>query len=213
MVSERSNGHSQRVRCVSLNRPEKRNALNLDTLHQLLRAVREPGCDQIVLAGHGPVFCSGLDLSECANGAVEHLDLLREVYAALLAAEARTIAVVQGFAMGGGVGLAACADFVVAGAGARFRIPQGELAAMARIVVPVVVGRQAFYGNFSPWFAGEIDAMRAREIGLVNRIVADIDLPGVAHQSFPELATWRTPQRRAEIMAGIDSVLAGLRQH
>ncbi len=204
---------------VQLNRPAKRNALNLRALEQLLCAVNNPEVSQIVFTGSGPAFCSGLDLAECRRVATwpvrsRHLELLELVYARLLMTRAHTIAFVQGYVVGGGVGLAACADRLIASHTARFRIPRGELAKLAHIVHPLTAARQAAAHRVECWLAGEISALQARACGLVDEVLAPDEFARqieearqVIARSPAETMTWRSPQVCQRVLTEIQEIL------
>lgn len=203
-----------------MNRPAKRNALNLRALELLLAATDNLDADQLILSGRGPVFCSGLDLEECRRVAtwpvrLRHVECLERLYGQLLLSRARTVAFVQGFAVGGGVGLAACADWVIAAADARFRIPQGELAQLAGIVLPVTSARQAATPRTECWLAGEIDAGRAVTCGLVDEVVDAGSFASrleqarlVLQEPPPECASWRSPKRVQRVLTEMQDHLA-----
>src|SRR4051812_9042205 len=112
-----SRGH---VLLVTLNRPERRNALSIELMTQLIAAVDEANADGnvrvIVLRGAGDGFCAGLDLKQ-AQEKGSHVDSARMVANMLRAVHTSrlpTIAAVHGFAMAGGAGLMAACDLAVA---------------------------------------------------------------------------------------------------
>jgi methylglutaconyl-CoA hydratase len=174
---------------VTLARREVRNAMDAVTIGALRAAFRgftaEPAAAlrAVVLAGDGPVFCAGADLgwmrdairgSPGANesGALE----LAEMYAAIDACPVPVIARVQGAALGGGAGLCAVADVVVADAGARFGFPEARLGLIPATIAPYVVARIG-EGRARALFAtgrriGAADALR---IGLVDEVADGSD--------------------------------------
>jgi len=206
---------------LDLNRPAKRNALNLAALQQLHRGL-DHRADVILLTGTGSSFCAGLDLDECRRDPDwprprRHLALLASVYERLLESEARTIALVQGFAVGGGVGLAACADVVIASIDATWRIPQGELAPLARIVHPVIEARQIFRRGRMLWQSGELDVQAARACGLVDEILEPRVFANLREQGLRELqprlgevTSWRQAEQRRAVLDAMRAILTRL---
>jgi methylglutaconyl-CoA hydratase len=207
---------------LALNRPAKRNALNLRTLELLHECLRDFAPTQILLTGRGPAFCSGLDLDECERVAtwpvrLRHLEFLEAVYAQLLMTPAHTLAFVQGFAVGGGVGLAACADRVIAASTARFRIPQGEFFTRARLVLPVTSARQVASHNVECWLSGEIDAAKALECGLVDEVLKPdefarrlIEIRTAATPKPAPQASWRSPKVCQQILTEMQEIMAAM---
>ncbi len=206
---------------LDLNRPAKRNALNLAALEQLHRGL-EQRADVVIITGSGSSFCAGLDLDECRRDPDwprprRHLALLASVYERLLKSEARTLALVQGFAVGGGVGLAACADVVIASGDATWRIPQGGLAPLARIVHPVIEARQIFRRGTMLWQSGELDGQAARACGLVDEILEPADFASRRAQGLRELRprvgevdSWRQPAQGRAVLEAMRVILTGL---
>src|SRR4051794_26654661 len=105
------------ITVLTLNRPERRNALNVELLDQLRAAVdaanAEPGKRVLILNGAGSAFCAGLDFHEAADLALAHrsAETLASVYRAICTSPLITVVAAHGAAMGGGAGLIAAADF------------------------------------------------------------------------------------------------------
>ena len=168
------------VTTATLNRPEKRNALNVPMLEELCAAVaaaeNEASQRVFVLRGAGAVFCSGLDLNEAAdpNVADASAELIGRSLRALSTTRLITIAVVQGAAIAGGAGLATACDFVAATADAKFGYPE-----IRRGIVPALImtflRRQVRERDARELLllAKLFDAKHAHAIGLVNRLAAD----------------------------------------
>jgi enoyl-CoA hydratase len=160
------------VLVATLNRPEVRNALNpalMDGLTAVLRAAdADPDVRAIVLTGAGPVFCAGLDLK--AFGAGGGFRGLHWYYRDGIATP--LVAAVNGAALGGGFELLLPCDLVVAAQEARFGVPEVTRglfpaggATMLSVRVPLVFALElGLTGDL-------VTAARAREIGLVNRVV------------------------------------------
>ncbi|HQT94425.1 MAG TPA: enoyl-CoA hydratase/isomerase family protein [Thermoanaerobaculaceae bacterium] len=121
---------------VEMARADAGNALSNALVDELARAVAEPaeGARVLILTGAGRHFCAGADLAELAAGAaageeerVADAMRLGALYAALLRCPLLTVAAVHGAAFGGGAGLAACCDLVIAGPDARFQFSEARL--------------------------------------------------------------------------------------
>jgi enoyl-CoA hydratase len=118
------------VRMLTIDRPERRNAVDHDTLGALLAAVTEAPADTrvMVVRGAGGHFCAGADLSGVEDRAF--VELLNEVLVALGSATFPTLAAVEGAALGAGTQLAAACDLRCAAADATFGIPAAKLGLM-----------------------------------------------------------------------------------
>lgn len=172
------------VQVLTLNRPERRNALSGELVVALLAAIREAEADPavrvVVLTGAGGTFCAGGDLAGGLGGAGGAVAAhgQRGAFADLLSALVRSplavVAAVEGAAMGGGLGLMAACDLVVAGASVKLGTPEIKLGLFPWIILAVLqrnVGRKALMELV---LTGEpIGAQQGREIGLVNRVVDD----------------------------------------
>jgi enoyl-CoA hydratase/carnithine racemase len=169
---------------ITMNRPQRRNALSLDHLRALLVAFGEAGesdATGIVLAGSGPAFSSGHDLGAMVDaGLPEMRELLwtcTEVVETMQQVPQVVIARVHGIATAAGCQLVAAADLAVASTSARFAAPGGKggwFCTTPMVAIGRSVGRKqalelALTGD-------EIDAETALAWGLVNRVVPDDDL-------------------------------------
>jgi methylglutaconyl-CoA hydratase len=168
----------QGIVSVTLNRPERRNALNIQLLDQLCQSIERLESDPmnrvVILRGAGPVFSAGFDLQEAADRSLvdssaaavaRSLNLLRST--SLIA-----IAAVQGGAFAGGAGLMAAADIVIAGSDSHISFPEGRRGLLPALICGVLA-RKVREGDLRELFlAGDpIDALRAKEVGLVQRVV------------------------------------------
>ncbi len=165
---------------ITLNRPDKRNAMSSALMKALVAAVREAAVNRearvVVLRGSGPAFCAGLDLDEfaepLASGRLDDI-LVADVLAPLEACPQPTIAVVHGDALAGGCQLALHCDLRIAAPGARFGMPVARLGLAAPY--PLTLKLVETIGTSATkelLFTGEtIDAERALRLGLVNRVV------------------------------------------
>jgi methylglutaconyl-CoA hydratase len=177
LVADREPG----VRVITLNRPEKRNALNIALLSELAAAVeaadREPAVRTIVLRGAGPVFCAGLDLQEAADPATAEASTegVASALGTLHRSSKVTVAAVHGAAMAGGAGLMTCCDFAVAAEGTIFGYPEVRVGLVAALVMSFLVRRvRESDARELLLLAEPMNTRRALEIGLVNR-VAPVD--------------------------------------
>jgi enoyl-CoA hydratase/carnithine racemase len=165
---------------VILNRAEKRNALSLELMGELLASLRsvsaEPGVRAIVLEGAGPAFSAGHDLSEMIGRDVAFYQRLFDVCTELMEAIHRlpqpVIAKVEGIATAAGCQLVAACDLAVAAEGARFATPGVKIGLFCSTpMVPLsrAVGRKRALDMLLT--GRPIDAATALEWGLVNRVV------------------------------------------
>lgn len=168
---------------LTLNRPERRNALTVELLAQLTAEITAAGDDEtqrvLILRGAGPAFCAGLDLHEAAEPAKAHASA--EHVAAMLLALSHTrlitIAAVHGAAVAGGAGIMSACDFAIAAEGTKIGYPEVRRGLVAGLVLTFLRRQLRERDIRELLFTGElIDAHRAREIGLVNQIVAGSEL-------------------------------------
>ncbi len=174
------------VAVVTLARPEKRNALSLGLMRELMAALREVSVETsvraVILAAEGKVFSSGHDLSEMVGRGVaeyrELFDVCTELMALIQAAPQPVIAQVQGLATAAGCQLVAACDLAVASEEAAFATPGvqiGLFCTTPMVALTRAVGRKR---AMEMLLTGRpVDARTACEWGLVNRVVAAGDLP------------------------------------
>jgi enoyl-CoA hydratase/carnithine racemase len=184
------------IATLTLNRPDKRNAMNSALLDGLRRQFDELEDNRdvrvIVVRGAGTAFCSGMDLNELSRRQAE-ADPETGVTAVLQRIERSrhpTIAMVHGDAFAGGCELALHCDLRVAAEAARFAMPLARLG----IVVPFPLG-QKLLEIVGPAAAREIlltarpfDARRAFEIGMVHRVVAPAEIEATTHEMARAIA-------------------------
>lgn len=171
------------VRTITLNRPEKRNALAPKLQEELIAALESAeaeGARVVMLAGQGEAFCAGLDLGVlrdmAGKSAEEHrAEALRtaRMFRAVWDCDLPTIAVVQGAAIAGGTGLATMCDFTVAAPEAKFGYTEARIGFVPALVsaylslqVGAKVARELLLS------ARIFDAEEARRLGLVSEVVA-----------------------------------------
>jgi methylglutaconyl-CoA hydratase len=171
------------VRTITLNRPERRNALVPEMQEELVAALEgaeAAGARVVVLAGEGEAFCAGLDLAVLGEmggmSAEEHrveAERVGRMFRALWEVEIPTIAVVQGAAIAGGTGLATMCDFTLASAEAKFGFTEvriGFVPALVSAYLRLQVGDKTARGLL---LTGRIfGADEALRLGLVSEVVA-----------------------------------------
>jgi enoyl-CoA hydratase len=167
---------------ITLDRPEARNALNLQMCEELraaaAAAAANPEVRVVLIRGSGPVFCAGADVKERAGMTEAQVRERRmkgfAAYEALESLPMPAVAAVQGAALGSGVEIAAACDFIVATPDAAFGTPEaqrGTVGATQRL--PRVLGKRLAKDLM---FTGRrLSAEEARAAGLVSRINANLD--------------------------------------
>ena len=172
--------HGGAVSTLTLNRPEKRNALNTELLAQFIAAIAAaeaiPAQRILVLRGAGPVFCAGLDLDEAAQPerASASADLVAQALRALAATRLITIAAVQGAAIAGGAGLMSACDFALVTREAKFGYPEVRRGLVPALIMTFLRRQLRERDARELLLLGKtFDATHAQAIGLVNRVVAD----------------------------------------
>src|SRR5213595_2227014 len=166
------------VTVLTLNRPERRNALTIELLSELNAAIKI-ACDQpdervIILRGAGAAFCTGLDLKEAADQTKAHstAEMVAKTLITLSQTRLITIAAVHGAAVAGGAGIMSACDYVIAAAKTKLGYPEVRRGLVAGLVM-TFLRRQLRERDIRELLLGSdlIDAERAREMGLVNRVV------------------------------------------
>lgn len=186
------------VRILTMNRPEKRNALNSELTHALLDALKAADADEsvgcIVLTGAGQGFCAGADLSEFkdlqqAVAAENRAELTMQLHLTFSRVSKPVVSAINGHAMGGGAGLAIAADMAVMAEGAKLGYPEPKHGIVAAIVMANLVRQVGRKAAFELVALGEpIDALRALQLGMVNKVVKLETLAGEAVAIAEKLA-------------------------
>lgn len=195
---------------LTIDRPEARNALSAALVARLTEAFAAVAADEsaraLVLTGAGEVFCAGADIGDMraagsAPAAQNEADARR--FAGMLEALERlplpTLALVNGAALGGAVGLVACCDIVLAAPGARFALSEVRLGLIPAMISPHVIraigARQA-----RRWFVtGEaMSAGQAQAIGLVHEVADEAGLPALGARLLEALLAG-APRAQREI--------------
>ncbi len=171
------------ITVVTLNRPERRNALTIELLTELISAIHvaseEPHVRILILRGAGAAFCTGLDLKDAADQTKAHAtaEAVANTLTTISQTRLITIAAVHGAAVAGGAGIMSACDFVVAAQRTKIGYPEVRRGLVAGLVM-TFLRRQVSERNMRELLLGSelIDADRAKEIGLVNRVVAQDNL-------------------------------------
>jgi methylglutaconyl-CoA hydratase len=192
------------ITVLTLNRPERRNALTIELLSELNAAIKIAS-DQaqervLILRGAGAAFCTGLDLREAADLTKAHAtaEMVARTLIAISQTHLVTIAAVHGAAVAGGAGIMSACDFVVAAKGTKIGYPEARRGLVAGLVM-TFLRRQVGERSMRELLLGSelMHAERAREIGLVNRVVAPDDVMGEA-QKFAESVLQGAPGALAQ---------------
>ena len=181
LIVEREDG----VAVITLNRPQRRNALSLDLMQELIRCFDEIGRSReiraVILAAAGKAFCSGHDLSEMVSRDINEyrrlFDVCAELMTGIQSIPQPVIAEVQGIATAAGCQLVATCDLAVASDQAKFATPGvriGLFCTTPMVALTRAIGRKR---ALEMLLTGElVDAARAAEWGLINRVVAAAEL-------------------------------------
>jgi len=188
------------VLALTLNRPDKRNALDAVTIAALAaaleRAELDPAVRVVAVRGAGKDFCAGADLAELLASADQSLEQnqqsagrLGAIYSTIRRLPHPVVAVVHGRALAGGAGLATACDLVIAGHSAQFGYPEvqrGFVPAMVMTMLRRVAGEKR---GFDLVATGRLlSASEALDVGLVSRVVPDAELESSAATTLAQLA-------------------------
>jgi methylglutaconyl-CoA hydratase len=211
---------------VTIAKPERRNAFDAALIAELHAAFRDVGdARAVVLAGDGPSFSAGadvdwqrsaIDLSFDQN--VEDALRLYQMLEAIDSCPAPLVVRVQGFALGGGSGLTACADVALAAPDATFGFTEVRLGIIPAVISPFVIARIGAHARRYFLTGERFDANTALQIGLVDEVAPDLDAAVEAVlqellQSGPEAtrAAKRLARERPSTGVELARIAAGLR--
>jgi methylglutaconyl-CoA hydratase len=210
--------HDGAVATITLNRPEKRNALNAEVIAGIKAAIVALSGDDavrvIVLTGAGPDFCAGADLEQLeriAAGAdaidnIEDAQSLGDLFIRMRRAPTPIVAAVRGNAIAGGAGLAGACDIVLADEEAVFGYPEvhlGFVPAMVMALLRRAVGEKVAFELVAR--GHRIDADEAWRLGLVNSV-----FESESFDAEVDLYTRELAQRSASAMALTKRLLYGM---
>jgi methylglutaconyl-CoA hydratase len=169
---------------VTLARPERRNAFDAELIAELTEAFADVGDARVVvLAGDGDTFCAGADI-EWQRSAIdlsfeENVEDALRLYRMLETIDscpAPVVARIQGYCLGGGCGLASCADVAIGGEDAAFGFSEVKLGIVAAVISPFALARIGPGAARRYFLTGErFDAEVALRIGLVHEIAPALD--------------------------------------
>jgi enoyl-CoA hydratase/carnithine racemase len=205
----------QAIATIRLDRPPM-NALNAQVQDEIAAAAAQvdtdPDVRAVVLYGGAKVFAAGADIKEMADASFAQVALdsrrLQAAFTAVAKIGKPVVAAVTGYALGGGLELALCADFRVAGAGARLGQPEillgiipgaGGTQRLPRLVGPARAKDIVYTGRF-------VSAGEAREIGLVDKVVPD----GEVYQAARDLVARYVTGPAVALRAAKQAIDAGL---
>jgi enoyl-CoA hydratase/carnithine racemase len=191
------------VRILTMNRPEKRNALNSELTQALLDSLKRANEDEkvacVVLTGAGQGFCAGADLAEFKGladpqAAESRADLTMQLHLVFSKIAKPVVTAINGAAMGGGAGLAIAGDMAVMAEGAKLGYPETKHGIVAAIVMANLVRQVGRKAAFELVALGEpIDAAQALRLGMVNRVVPAEQLLAEAVSIAQKLAAVARP--------------------
>lgn len=175
---------------ITLNRPDRRNALNRQLVTELRAAFTHAAADQaaryVLLTGAGSAFCAGMDLAELsatldqpneAEIVQNDAERLSSLYELIYAMPKPTIAAVNGAAVAGGAGLMTVCDLAVASPAAKFGYPEVRRGLVAAMVMPHLLRHVGERAARDLLLRGDlIDANEALRVGLINAIAPSADV-------------------------------------
>ena len=173
------------VALITLNRPEKRNALNDELIGSLKESLRKADSNDdvrvVVITGAGADFCSGADLAalqKISESSVEEnlrdAQSLMELFTLIRSVGVPVVAAVRGRALAGGCGLATACDLVLSSRSARFGYPEVKIGFVPAMVMAIIRRNVSEKRAFELISRGAmIDAEEAERIGLVNQVFDD----------------------------------------
>jgi methylglutaconyl-CoA hydratase len=204
---------AERIAYLTLNRPDKRNALNVALVAALKEALQganlDPGVKVIVLRANGKAFCAGADLETLQqlqrNSYEENLadsGQLAELFELMYTLPKPIVAQIQGHALAGGCGLAAICDFSFAVPAAKFGYTEVKIGFVPAIVSAFLVRKIGEGRARELLLSGEIiPAERAQAYGLINYVVEEADLESRVNAFAHQLCTGTSGQSIAATKA------------
>ncbi len=197
MISKKDNG----VGWMILNNPERHNAISLEMWDAALEIMADfstdPGVRVMVITGAGgKAFASGADISKFkderqeAQAVAHYQETTQRAYAAIQAMRIPTIAMVRGYCIGGGTAVAVCCDIRICTENAKFGIPAAKLGLGYGLqrAIPLVDLVGPAYAKEMFFTGRQFDASEARQMGLVNRVVADDKLESTVEEMARAMA-------------------------
>jgi methylglutaconyl-CoA hydratase len=215
---------------ITLNRPDKRNALNDELIESLKHSIRTAAMAEsvrvILISGAGKDFCSGADLSalqKISQASVAENEAnarsLMELFLLIRQVPVPVVAAVQGKALAGGCGLATSCDIVLAAASAQFGYPEVKIGFVPAMVTAILRRNVSEKRAFDLITRGaEIGAEEAKQFGLVNQVFTDSDFDsavtayvrGFEKVSKSAVALTKTLLYQIDAMSFGDALAAGV---
>jgi len=181
---------SDGITWLTMNRPEKRNALNLALIENLTTSLKKigenPAIRAVIIKAEGSLFCAGLDLEEAldTNNTMHTAEKLARLFHTLYTLPQTTIAAVNGGAFAGGAGLMLACDIVLADEKARFAFPEVRRGLVPALIMALLIRQLSPRNIRELTLLGEaVDAAKAEQIGLINRYVPKQLLDETAHHT------------------------------
>ena len=190
----------QAIARITLNRPEKRNALNDEVVTELKDAMRLSAVDEsvrvVLIAGAGKDFCSGADLAALQKiseaSVMENVDNARrmgELFIDMRRHPRPVIAAIRGRALAGGCGLATACDIVLAEESAQFGYPEVNIGFIPAMVMAILRRSVSEKRAFELITRGEVIGARAAlDAGMINRVFADDEFENRTEEYVREMA-------------------------
>jgi len=187
---------------IILNSPETKNALSLKDLKELqaafLKIAQHNEFRFVVIEGHGEVFCSGANLHDMKRAKdksfeqnIEDAQLLHHMFRAMWDIPQPILLKVQGFAMGGGLGLVALADWVISDTQAKFAFSEVRLGIAPAVISDFILRKFNLSQVASEMITGSFfEAERALQMGLIHKVVEKEKLEKTVTQKINELLNY-----------------------
>lgn len=191
--------HQGAVCIITLNRPQVHNALNNTLIYELYDAFEklkdESDIRVIVITGNGQSFCAGADLKWLKDVMkysyeqnYEESLKLAELMLLIYTHPKPTIARINGSAIGGGVGLMSVCDILISADSAQFGLSEVKIGLVPAVISPFVIDRIGHANTRELFITGErINAQRALEIGLVNKVVSNHEIDKTVNQVIQQI--------------------------
>lgn len=186
---------------ITLNRPEKRNALNPELIAELRDALSRSATDEnvrvVLITGAGSDFCSGADLAgldrTAESGVLDHIDAARHMADAFLEMRQHprlVVAAVRGRALAGGCGLATACDLILAAETAKFGYPEVNIGFVPAMVMAILRRSISEKRALELIVTGEIiTAKQAHAVGMINRVYPDEEFDACVEEYVAGLAS------------------------
>ncbi len=190
---------SAKLSIITLNRPERRNALNLDLMNEFIAALKVASDETtervLIIRGAGAAFCAGLDLKGATpQNAHATAEMVAKLLTALSQTRLITIAAVHGAAVAGGAGIMSACDYVVAAERTKIGYPEIRRGLVPALVMTFLRRQLRERDTRELLLGGDIiGAQRALEMGLVNRVVPPAEVMNEA-QKFADLVLQGAPE-------------------